>query len=128
MACNFASVNRGKRSITLNRKSDPAKAVLARLVERADIVLQSFLPETARKLGVDYESIKAINPDAIHCSISGYGEKGPLANRPGYDLMMQAFSGEIGRAHVRTPVTNAHLVCRLLLEKKTISQIDEFTN
>src|SRR3546814_17802681 len=97
MACNFASVNRGKRSITLNLKSDPAKAVLARLVERADIVLQSFLPETARKMGVDYERIKAINPDAIHCSISGYGEKGPLANSTGYDQMMKDFSGVMSK-------------------------------
>jgi crotonobetainyl-CoA:carnitine CoA-transferase CaiB-like acyl-CoA transferase len=93
MTCNFASVNRGKRSITLNLKSDSAQKVLASLVEKADIVIQSFLPDTARKLGVDYESIRKINPNAIHCSISGYGEKGPLANKPGYDLMMQAFSG-----------------------------------
>jgi len=93
MTCNFASVNRGKRSITLNLKSESAQAVLVGLVKRADIVLQSFLPDTARKLGVDYETVKSINPEVIHCSISGYGEKGPLANKPGYDLMMQAFSG-----------------------------------
>jgi crotonobetainyl-CoA:carnitine CoA-transferase CaiB-like acyl-CoA transferase len=93
MTCNFASVNRGKRSITLNLKSNAAKELLHPLVEQADVVIQSFLPNTAVKLGVDYETLRAVNPSVIHCSISGYGENGPLRNRPGYDLMMQAFSG-----------------------------------
>lgn len=93
MTCNFASVNRGKQSITLNLKTVAAQGVLEALVKKSDVVIQSFLPKTAVKLGVDYESIKKINPDIIYCSISGYGEKGPLANKPGYDLMMQAFSG-----------------------------------
>jgi crotonobetainyl-CoA:carnitine CoA-transferase CaiB-like acyl-CoA transferase len=93
MTCNFSSVNRGKRSITLNLKSPSAQTVLTRLIEQADVVIQSFLPETATKLGVDYERIKALNARAIYCSVSGYGIKGDLVNKPGYDLTMQAFSG-----------------------------------
>jgi crotonobetainyl-CoA:carnitine CoA-transferase CaiB-like acyl-CoA transferase len=93
ITCNFHSVNRGKRSITLNLKHERAHDVLRRLVARSDIVIQSFLPETAEKLGVSYEKFKAIKPDVIYCSINGYGEHGPLRDKPGYDLMMQAFSG-----------------------------------
>lgn len=93
ITCNFASVNRGKRSITLNLKHPRAREILRDLVLRADVVIQSFLPDTAERLGVDYASIKAVKPSIIHCTISGYGAQGPLANKPGYDLMMQAFSG-----------------------------------
>ncbi|MDB5512147.1 MAG: E-cinnamoyl-CoA:R-phenyllactate CoA transferase [Enterovirga sp.] len=93
ITCNFASVNRNKRSITLNLKSEAAKEVLHPLIRQADVAIQSFLPATAAKLGVDAETLRAINPNLIHCSISGYGEDGDLRNRPGYDLTMQAFAG-----------------------------------
>lgn len=86
-------MNRGKRSIKLNLKSAAAQEVLRGLIKRADVVIHSFLPDTAAKLGIDYERAKALKPDVIFCSISGYGEKGPLRNKAGYDLMMQAFSG-----------------------------------
>ncbi|MPZ55192.1 MAG: CoA transferase [Rhizobiales bacterium] len=91
--CNFYSVNRGKRGITLNLKSPEAKTILHGLVRKADVLIHSFLPETGAKLGVDYESLKAVKPDLIFCSVSGFGESGPLRNKPGYDLMMQAFAG-----------------------------------
>ncbi|SLN42008.1 CaiB/BaiF CoA transferase family protein [Oceanibacterium hippocampi] len=90
---NFHSVNRGKRGITLNLKSEQGRALLARFVADADVVIHSFLPATGARLGIDYETMKAINPKLIFVSVSGYGEQGELANRPGYDLMMQAFSG-----------------------------------
>ncbi|GAA4339896.1 CoA transferase [Pigmentiphaga soli] len=90
---NFNSVNRGKRSITLNLKSEPARGVLRRLAGQADVVIQSFLPDTARRLGVDYDSLRAVRPDLVFCSVSGFGSRGPLAGKPGYDLTMQAFSG-----------------------------------
>ncbi|WP_164778514.1 CoA transferase [Mesorhizobium sp. M7A.F.Ca.US.006.01.1.1] len=93
ISCNFASVNRGKRSLTLNLKHEAASEILHPLVRQADVVVQSFLPSTAAKLGVDAATLRAVNPDIIHCSISGYGERGELFDRPGYDLMMQAFSG-----------------------------------
>jgi hypothetical protein len=90
---NFHSVNRGKRDITLNLKSAEAREVLQLLIAKADVLIQSFLPESAKGLQVDYESVKKIKPDIIYCSINGYGPKGPLYNKAGYDLMMQAFSG-----------------------------------
>lgn len=93
ITANFHSVNRGKRGITLNLKSEAARDVLRQLIAKADVVIQSFLPESAARLGVDYASVRAIKPDIIYCSINGYGPNGELHNKAGYDLMMQAFSG-----------------------------------
>jgi crotonobetainyl-CoA:carnitine CoA-transferase CaiB-like acyl-CoA transferase len=93
LTCNFSSVNRGKRSIVVNFKSPNAKAALTRLVERSDVVIQSFLPESAERLGITFDELKKIRPDIILCSISSYGSQGDFRNKPGYDLMMQAFSG-----------------------------------
>jgi crotonobetainyl-CoA:carnitine CoA-transferase CaiB-like acyl-CoA transferase len=90
---NYASVNRGKRAMTLNMKSPRAAEVMERLVRRADVVLHSFLPATADRLGISYDRFHALNPRLIFCSITGYGERGELANKPGYDLMVQAFAG-----------------------------------
>ena len=93
VSCNFNSVNRGKRGITLNLRAPGAQRVLRGLVEKADVVIHSFLPDSAERLGLTYEAMKAINPEVIFCTINGYGSKGPLYNRPGYDVMVQAFSG-----------------------------------
>ena len=90
---NWLSVNRGKRDITLNLKSPKARDLLDALVGKVDVVLQSFLPDTAEKLGVGYDRLRGINPDLIYCSISGYGAKGPLRNKPGYDAMVSAYTG-----------------------------------
>jgi glutaryl-CoA transferase len=92
-SANYTSVNRGKRNLTLNLKDPEAQEILKALVKKADVVIESFLPPVARRLGVDYETLKKINPDIIQVTISGYGDKGPLSEKPGYDLMMQAFSG-----------------------------------
>jgi len=93
ISANFNSVNRGKRSIALDLKAPGAADVLQRLFARADVVIQSFLPDSAKRVGIDYETVRAIRPGVVYCSISGYGEKGDLAAKPGYDLIMQAFSG-----------------------------------
>ena len=93
VTCNFNSVNRGKRGITLNLRTDGARDVLRGLIAQADVVIHSFLPDSADRLGINYAAVKAIKPDIIFCTINGYGEKGPLRNRPGYDVMVQAFSG-----------------------------------
>ena len=92
-SANYLSVNRGKRGMTLNLKSPAGQEVLAALVARSDVVIDSFLPAVAQRLGVDDERLRAIRPDLVHVTISGYGHEGPLASRPGYDLMLQAFSG-----------------------------------
>lgn len=90
---NYASVNRGKRSLTLNLKNARARELLLRLAEQADVLLHNYLPATAGRLGLAYETLRARNPRLVYCSITGYGEEGPLRDKPGYDLMVQAFSG-----------------------------------
>ena len=91
----FLSVNHNKRSLAVDLKSHAGLAVVHRLAAKADIVLQGFGGGTAAKLGVDYETLKVLNPTLIYCEISGYGRDGPLGELPGYDVMLQAFSGMI---------------------------------
>lgn len=93
ITANFHSVNRGKRGITLNLKSEAAREVLRRLIVKSDVLIQSFLPDSATRLSVDYQAVRAIKPDIIYCSVNGYGPNGEMHNKAGYDLMMQAFSG-----------------------------------
>lgn len=93
ISANFGSVNRGKRGMVLNLKTEAARAVLLRLVRKADVLLHSFLPDTAARLGIGNEALHAANPRLVIGTISGYGALGPLAEKRGYDLMVQAFSG-----------------------------------
>ena len=90
---NFASVNRGKRAMTLDLKSARGPEILRRLIDKSDVLLHNFLPDTAARLGLSYDAVHAINPRLVYCSINGYGEKGALRNKPGYDMMLQAFTG-----------------------------------
>ena len=89
----FLAVNHNKRSLAVDLKSEDGRKIVHRLVEEADIVLQGFGGGTAKKLGVDYETLAALNPKLIYGEISGYGRNGPMGNEPGYDVMLQAFSG-----------------------------------
>jgi crotonobetainyl-CoA:carnitine CoA-transferase CaiB-like acyl-CoA transferase len=89
----FLSLNGNKRSLAIDLKSEGGKEVLLRLVGKADVFLQNYRPGVASRLGVDYESLSAINPRLIYISMSGYGEDGPKAMRPGQDLLLQAMSG-----------------------------------
>ncbi|MFT7586888.1 MAG: crotonobetainyl-CoA:carnitine CoA-transferase CaiB-like acyl-CoA transferase, partial [Cellvibrionaceae bacterium] len=89
----FLSINRNKRSITLNLKSEAGKKVLWDLIEGADIVLENFRPGTMKKLGFDYETVKARKKDIIFCSISGFGQEGPASSLTAYDLIVQGMSG-----------------------------------
>ncbi|OZI77412.1 CaiB/BaiF CoA transferase family protein [Bordetella genomosp. 12] len=91
----FLAVNHNKRSLALDLKQPEGRAVVHRLAASADIVLQGFGGKTAAKLGVDDATLRAINPRLIYCEISGYGREGPLGEEPGYDVMLQAFSGMI---------------------------------
>lgn len=92
-AANFASVNRGKRSLLLDLKTPAARDVLHRLVAGADVLIHSFLPDTAARLGISLEQLRADNPRLVVATISGYGAKGELADKRGYDMMLQAFAG-----------------------------------
>lgn len=97
----FLSLNRNKRSLAVDLKSADGKAILLDLVKTADVFLQNYRPGVAKRLGVDYETLSAINPRLVYVSMSGYGETGPYVNRPGQDLLLQAMSGAMlsaGRA------------------------------
>jgi len=89
----FLGVNRRKRGIVLDLKHPDGLAVLQRLVERADVLVHNFRPAVPRRLGIDYESLKAINPRLVYCALTGYGETGPLRDRAGYDQVLQSMSG-----------------------------------
>ena len=93
VSANFGSVNRGKRAMVLNLKTAAARGVLRHLAVQADVLLHSFLPDTAARLGISNEALHEANPRLIIGTISGYGALGPLAEKRGYDLMVQAFSG-----------------------------------
>ncbi len=89
----FTELNQNKRSLVLDLKSEEGRAVLHRLVAEADMLVQNFRPRVARKLAIDYDTLAAINPALVYGSISGYGEDGPMADRPGQDLLVQSFTG-----------------------------------
>ena len=89
----FLSVNRNKKSLALDMKQDAAKEVLWKLVENADVIIENFRPGAAARLGFGYKDVAARNPDIIYGSISGFGDTGPGAKRPGYDLVIQGESG-----------------------------------
>ena len=89
----FLSMNRGKKSIALDLKSEAGRAIVHRLAERADIVVESYAPDVKTRLGVDAGTLRARNERLIYCSISGFGQTGPLRNALGYDNILQAFSG-----------------------------------
>jgi crotonobetainyl-CoA:carnitine CoA-transferase CaiB-like acyl-CoA transferase len=91
----FMAINRNKRGMTLDLKKPEAVEVIHRLVRTADVFVQNYRPGAARRLGVDYETLKALNPRLIYCSISGFGSTGPYASRGGYDLIAQGMSGII---------------------------------
>lgn len=91
----YISLNRNKKSITLNLNTEKGKDILYKLVKNADIVIENYRPGVTKKLGVDYERIKAINPKIIYCSITAYGPEGPYGKRPAYDLIIQALSGSM---------------------------------
>jgi len=89
----FLAVNRNKRGITLDLKQAEAVAVLARLVATADVLVENYRPGVARRLGIDYDTLRLVNPRLVYCSISGFGQTGPYASRGGYDLIAQGMSG-----------------------------------
>jgi len=92
----FLSLNRNKRSIRIDLKSDEGKEVLRRLVKDADVLLESFRPGVLDRLGVGYESLKELNPGLVYCAISGYGQDGPGRDAAGHDMNYLALGGMLG--------------------------------
>ena len=97
-SAHFQAYNRGKRSLTLNLKEAADAAVFRQLIEQADVYIQNFRPGAAARMGADWETLSAINPRLVYCSISGFGADGPYAARPSYDSVTQALSGFLGVA------------------------------
>lgn len=93
MGASFLAQNAGKRSITLNLKKPKGREAFARLVTTADVLVENFRPGVMQRLGIGYDTLKAIKPDLVYCAISGFGQDGPLRNNPAYDQIVQGLSG-----------------------------------
>jgi crotonobetainyl-CoA:carnitine CoA-transferase CaiB-like acyl-CoA transferase len=89
----FGSMNRNKKSVTLDLKTEDGRTAAQRLALSADVIIENFRPGTMERLGLGYEALAAANPRLIYCSITGFGSQGPYSNRPGYDTVGQAVSG-----------------------------------
>ncbi len=89
----FQSVNRNKKSLTLDLKAEEGKDVLRHLVEKSDVLIQNFRPGAIERLGFDWETCRALNPRLIYASVSGYGQSGPSRERPAYDILLQGEGG-----------------------------------
>ena len=89
----FLATNRAKRSITIDMAKPAGQALIRRLAEKVDVVIENFKAGDLKRYGLDQESLRALNPRLVYCSISGFGQSGPYSHLPGYDLIFQAMSG-----------------------------------
>jgi formyl-CoA transferase len=137
MGPDFQNLHRNKRGLTLNLKSPEGVAIFKKLVEKADVVVENYRPDVKHRLGVDYAALSAINPKLVYASISGFGQDGPYAGRPGFDQIAQgmgglmSITGEPGRGPMRVGIPVADLCAGLfaamgiltaLLERETSGQ------
>ncbi len=117
----FQNLHPNKRSMTLNLKTEQGRAVLLRLVEQADVLVENFRPDVKRRLAIDYETLSALNPRLVYGSISGFGQTGPYRDRPGLDQIAQGLSGlmtvngEPGRGPMRVGLPVADLTAGFML-------------
>ena len=115
----FQNLHRNKRSLSLNLKSPEGIEILKRLVKTADVLVENFRPDVKTRLGIDYEALKAINPRLVYASISGFGQDGPYAKRPGFDQIAQGMGGLMsitglpGQGPVRVGIPIADLTAGL---------------
>lgn len=116
----FQNLHRNKRSVTINLKSDEGRGVLHRLAETADVIIENYRPDVKRRLGIDYDAIRALNPRIVYGSISGFGQTGPYRDRPGFDQIAQgmgglmSITGEPGKGPMRVGIPIADLTAGLL--------------
>ena len=117
----FQNLHRNKRSLTLNLKSEEGVAIFKKLATEADVIIENYRPDVKNRLGIDYETIKAINPRIVYGSISGFGQSGPYVNRPGVDPIIQGMgghmwvTGEPGRGPMRSGAAISDVTAGLLL-------------
>ena len=93
MSAFYLACNRGKRCIAVDLSTEEGQSVVLKLAAEADVVVQNFRPGVIDRLGLGYESVRALNPEVIYCSISGYGSEGPYSERSAYDTSIQAYAG-----------------------------------
>ena len=130
----FQNLHRNKRAIELNLKSPEGVEVLKRMAAKADVVVENYRPDVKHRLGIDYEALRAVNPRIVYASLSGFGQDGPYADRPGFDQIAQGMGGLMsitglaGQGPVRAGIPVADLTCGLygaigimvaLLERET---------
>src|SRR5688572_18746646 len=115
----FQNLHRNKRSLSLNLKSDQGRAILQRLVGKADVLVENYRPDVKHRLGIAYEQLSQINPRLVYASISGFGQDGPYAGRPGFDQIAQGLGGLMsitglpGQGPVRVGIPIADLTAGL---------------
>ncbi|HEY0847536.1 MAG TPA: CaiB/BaiF CoA-transferase family protein [Noviherbaspirillum sp.] len=93
MGISFVAANAGKQSVTLNLKHQAGKEIFRRMSAEAQVIIENFRPGVMARLGLDYETLKQINPALVYCAVSGFGQTGPLAERPAYDQIIQGTAG-----------------------------------
>jgi len=96
IGCYFLSANRNKKSVAIDLKHEAGHEIALALAKRSDVVIENFRPGAVKRLGLDYETLAELNPQLIYCSLSGFGQDGPRAQEPAYDLLMQGFAGLMG--------------------------------
>lgn len=127
----YLCANRGKQSIALDMKSPEGMTIVRELAAKADVVVENFRSGTAERLGVGWQALREINPKLIYCSISGYGQTGPDATRPGYDFVMQAESGlmaitgEASGDPLRVGVAITDIVCGMVAAQSILAALFE---
>jgi len=127
----FQNLHRNKRSLTLNLKEPDGHALFLKLVAGADAVVENFRPDVKVRLGIDYDSLKAVNPRIILASISGFGQDGPYVKRPGFDQIAQgmgglmSITGEPGRGPMRVGIPIADLSAGLFAAMGVLTALIE---
>ncbi len=114
----YLNNNRGKRSLALNLGSDEGREIALDVCREADVILQNFRPGAMARLGLDYESIKAVNPNVVYCTISGFGPDGPYSDRPVLDPVIQGLTGMISR-QLNPEIPFPDLIRNLIADKST---------
>jgi CoA:oxalate CoA-transferase len=127
----FISLNRGKKSLTLNLASEKGRGLFLRLVQKADVVASNYVPGTLEKLGIGYDTAKEINPAIIYAMCSGFGQNGPYKNKPAFDVIVQAMggiisiTGEPGRPPVRPGASLGDITAGLFMAIAILAAIQE---
>jgi len=127
----FLSVNRGKKSLSLNLRHEKAKEIIKNLIPKVDILLENFRPGIMKKMGLEYETAKGVNPRLIYVSISGFGQSGPYTSKPAFDMVAQAaggtvsITGEPGRPPVRVGFSIGDIGASLFAVNATLAALYE---